>query len=125
MPENFKVYKSDVRKHRHSIILLQKAELIPTELTRLYCLLLPYEISTLDFVLRHNCLKKCAGKPCENLHFFVPYEGFPWMDLRLLRLLGWVKQYKKFQLKLKTLFLYRGMMETVRSQLIAGESKRS
>jgi hypothetical protein len=97
VPENFVVYKSAVKQQRHSIILLQKANLLPNELMDPYCAILHYPIITIEFILRHNCLKKCDGTPCKHLLFFE-YTGYPEKDIGILYLLGWTKQHKKLVL---------------------------
>jgi hypothetical protein len=129
VPENFKVFKSAVRKQRHSIILLQKQGLIPTQIMDSHCGLLHYPIITLSFMLRHDCLKKCDGKPCQNLLFFE-YAGYPEKDIGILSLLGWSAQHRKLVLARKRHRHKYGFMKPFNAhdilypkEIVAGASK--
>jgi hypothetical protein len=62
------------------------------------------------------------GCPCKNLKFFE-YTGLPWLDIRLLALLGWGKQYNKFRKALANRLLYGHLTEKAKLELMASKKK--
>jgi hypothetical protein len=101
-------------------MVLQKTGLVPNELKEPYCNLRLCDIFTAEYILKHNCLKRCDGLPCKDL-IWLDYNGCRWLDAGILKLLGWVKQYQKLRLQSENALNCNGLKQNI---LIMGESKR-